>query len=155
IEKAWMDYSTFITNYDNLNYEKNMLEAIQIYNKAKDMYYKRDQYEQSLLESGYALQQFLDYINFEKKQKLHPAVLTLYERALSIHYLEPALWEDYIFYLSEKKVSHILAKVAERSVRNCLWSGDLWGHYIRILEKSNDVDASDQIDDVVKSCIAI
>nr|CAG8479902.1 14210_t:CDS:10 [Entrophospora candida] len=155
IEKTWMDYSTFITNYDNLNYEKNMLEAIQIYNKAKDMYYKRDQYEQSLLESGYALQQFLDYINFEKKQKLHPAVLTLYERALSIHYLEPALWEDYIFYLSEKKASHILAKVAERSVRNCLWSGDLWGHYIRILEKSNDVGASDQIDDVVKSCIAI
>ena len=32
------------------------------------------------------------------------------------------------------KSANIIIPTAERSVRNCCWSGDLWAHYIRILE---------------------
>ena len=49
MDKTWTDYSTFITNYDNSNYEKTMLEALPLFNEAKNMYNKRDKYEQSLV----------------------------------------------------------------------------------------------------------
>lgn len=86
----------------------------------------------------------MDYIDFEKKQKkpVVNAIRTLYERAIANYYFDNTLWENYMLfllekYLIDKKVSiSILIKTAERSVRNCPWSGDLWGHYIRILEKN-------------------
>jgi hypothetical protein len=86
----------------------------------------------------------MDYIEFEKKQKkpVVNAIRTLYERAIAKYYFDNILWENYMLflvekYLTDKKVSiSILIKTAERSVRNCSWSGDLWSHYIRILEKN-------------------
>jgi len=87
----------------------------------------------------------MDYIDFEKKQKKQAvnAILILYERAIVIYYIDYTLWEDYILFLVEKKVSlDILVKTAERSVRNCAWSGDLWSHYMRILEKKFPLEES-------------
>ncbi|CAG8634584.1 14937_t:CDS:10 [Funneliformis caledonium] len=144
IDKTFSDYSTFITQYDNLHYESVMIETNKYVSESKDKYYQRDRYENALKASGNALDKFMDYIEFEKKQKkqIVNAIRTLYERAIAIYYLEYSLWEDYMLYLidknlTDKKVSlSILIKTAERSVRNCSWSGDLWSHYIRLLEKN-------------------
>src|SRR3954467_14584648 len=81
----------------------------------------------------------MDYIEFEKRQKkpVMNAIRTLYERAIAIYYLDHTLWETYIRFLVDKKVSiDILVKTIERSIRNCSWSGNLWSNYIRILEKN-------------------
>ncbi|PKK76425.1 hypothetical protein RhiirC2_734338 [Rhizophagus irregularis] len=144
VDKTFSDYSSFITKYDNFNYENVMIETNKYVSETKGKYYERDQYENALTASNNPLDKFMDYIDFEKKQKkpVVNAIRTLYERAIANYYFDNTLWENYMLfllekYLIDKKVSiSILIKTAERSVRNCPWSGDLWGHYIRILEKN-------------------
>ncbi|GES81199.1 pre-mRNA splicing factor [Rhizophagus clarus] len=144
VDKTFSDYSSFITKYDNSNYENVMIETNKYVSEAKNKYYERDQYENALTASDNTLDKFMDYIEFEKKPKkpVVNVIRTLYERAIAKYYLDNTLWENYMLfliekYLIDKKVSiSTLIATAERSVRNCSWSGDLWGHYIRILEKN-------------------
>ncbi|RIA88649.1 hypothetical protein C1645_826059 [Glomus cerebriforme] len=144
VDKTFSDYSSFITKYYNFIYENVMIETNKYVSETKNKYYERDRYESALTESGNALDNFMNYIEFEKKQKkpVVNAIRTLYERAIANYYLDNTLWENYMLflidkYLVDKKVSiSTLIKTAERSVRNCYWSGDLWSHYIRILEKN-------------------
>ncbi|CAG8586062.1 26639_t:CDS:10, partial [Racocetra persica] len=149
-KKTFSDYSSFVTKYDNPNYEKHMVDANASFSQAKRKYYERDHYEQTLIASGNGLDKYMEYIEFEKKQSAPnwQAVRTLYERAIVFHYLDPSLWENYVFQLIDKKFpNNMVLGVAERSVRNCPWSGDLWGHYIRVLEK--DYDSHNEIKDII------
>ncbi|CAG8594482.1 10615_t:CDS:10 [Cetraspora pellucida] len=155
VEKTFSDYSSFITKYDNLNYEKHMVDANVSFSQAKRKFYERDHYEQALVASGHGLDKYMEYIEFEKKQSAPnwQAVRTLYERAIVYHYLDPSVWENYIFQLIEKKFPNNMALiVAERSVRNCPWSGDLWGHYIRVLEKDND--SYDEMKNIIRKALS-
>ncbi|CAG8647696.1 25520_t:CDS:10, partial [Dentiscutata erythropus] len=144
IEKSYSDYSSFITKYDNSNYETCMVESNTFFSQAKRRYYERDHYEQALVNK------FMEYIEFEKKQTTPnwQAVRTLYERAIVFHCLDASLWENYIFQLIDKKFPiNMVLSVVERSVHNCPWSGDLWSHYIRVLEK--EYDSYDKIKNIV------
>ncbi|CAG8565150.1 6256_t:CDS:10, partial [Acaulospora colombiana] len=127
IEKTFSDYSSFITKYENVNYEKCMIEANSFFSKTKVKYYKMDKYEQELSTSGFALYKFIEYIEHETKQpnSLLPAIRCLYERAIAYHYLDPSLWENYIFYLVENKVSYDdTLKILERKKRAIMESYD-------------------------------
>ncbi|CAG8631563.1 10248_t:CDS:10, partial [Dentiscutata heterogama] len=155
IEKTFSDYSSFITKYDNSDYEKCMVESNSFFSQAKRRYYERDHYEQALAASENALDKYMEYIEFEKKQTTPnwQAVRTLYERAIVFHYLDPSLWENYIFQLIDKKFPiNMVLSVVERSVRNCPWSGDLWSHYIRVLEK--EYDSYDKIKNIVHRALS-
>ncbi|RHZ79064.1 hypothetical protein Glove_152g72 [Diversispora epigaea] len=157
LEKTFTDYSSFITKYNNDNYESLMIESNSLFSEAKSQYYKRDKYEQELIDSNFTLDKFMNYIQFEKQQpkSFLPIIRTLYERAIYIHYLVPYLWEDYIFYLLEKKISNdIIIETSERSTRNCPWSGDLWSHYMRALEKRSSLNSYDEIKTVFQKALS-
>jgi len=69
------------------------------------------------------------YIDAEREHKVAPTRLTLlYERALERLFLVPALWEQYLCFLSKtfKSVPELSERAAERAVRNVSWSGRLW-----------------------------
>ncbi|KAF0501356.1 pre-mrna splicing factor 24 [Gigaspora margarita] len=155
VEKTFSDYSSFITKYDNSNYEKCMVESNMFFSQAKRRYYERDHYEQALVASGNALDKYMEYIEFEKRQSTPnwQAIRTLYERAIVFHYLDSSLWENYIFQLIDKKFPiDMVLSVIERSVRNCPWSGDLWGHYVRVLEK--ECYSYDKIKNIVQRALS-
>lgn len=98
----------------------------------------------------------MDYIQFEKDQPkpFLPMIRTLYERAIYVHYLVPYLWENYIFYLIDRRISNdIIIEISERSTRNCPWSGDLWCLYMRVLEKQTK-NSYDEIKDVFQRALS-
>ncbi|CAG8568915.1 8945_t:CDS:10 [Acaulospora morrowiae] len=156
-EKTFADYSSFITKYDNSNYERCMIEANAFFSETKIKYYEMDRYEQELNTSSFALEKFIKYIDNEIKQPnpLLPAIRTLYERAITLYYLDPSLWERYIFFLIEKKISYDdLLKICERSVRNCPWSGDLWSHYMRTMERGTVPNSYDEIKNIYQRALS-
>lgn len=58
----------------------------------------------------------------------------VYERAATALCLDPRVWEKYlVFAANELPADAVLLGLAERSTRNCPWSGDLWRHFLRLL----------------------
>lgn len=101
-EDTFSAYSTFVSNYDNSNYEDTMVKANKIYAKTKKAAEERDQYEMQLVSTGYSLDAFNQYIEHEKRTKnMHSLVYvrSIYERALVYYCTDPALWDDYILFL--------------------------------------------------------
>lgn len=95
-------FSSFISTWDNDNYESTMMKTTRIYSKTKKAAEERDFFEMKLTSSGYALDTFYEYIENEKISKSMSSVNNvkcLYERAIVIYCLDPALWDDYILYL--------------------------------------------------------
>ncbi|ORE06408.1 hypothetical protein BCV72DRAFT_125331 [Rhizopus microsporus var. microsporus] len=137
-EETFNAYSTYITAWDNANYESNMVEANKIYAATKVAADERDVFEQKLVTDGYALDTFYEYIENEKAAKNKFSlnnIRCLYERAILIYCTDPGLWNDYIMFLIEKaRVQSFLEHICRRSVRNCPWSGALWAHLARLIE---------------------
>lgn len=105
-EDTFSAYSTFVSNYDNSNYEDTMVKANKIYAKTKKAAEERDQYEMQLTSSGYSLDAFNQYIDYEKRTKnMHSLVhvRSIYERAIVYYCTDPALWDDYILFLVGQK----------------------------------------------------
>ncbi|KAJ3417359.1 Squamous cell carcinoma antigen recognized by T-cells 3 [Chytridiales sp. JEL 0842] len=135
IRETFNEYSPFETQHDNANYEKHMTSAKALIIKSEAEYAKREKSERALATSGYSYETFMEYIESEKHQKPVDNFLikTLYERAVSVHFLNPSLWESYItFLMNSFQIPTFLTSVAERAVRNCNWMGDLWSHRIRV-----------------------
>ena len=49
LDKTFTDYSSFVTKYDNFNYENVMIESNQYFSETKNKYYERDHYENALV----------------------------------------------------------------------------------------------------------
>ncbi|RCH97173.1 Squamous cell carcinoma antigen recognized by T-cells 3 [Rhizopus stolonifer] len=144
-EKTFNDYSTYVTAWDNENYEQNMVEANKIYAETKRQADEVDFYEENLIENGYSLDAFYEYIEAEKQKKSFSlnSIRCLYERAILIYCTDPGLWNEYILFLIEKaRVVSFLEIICQRAIRNCPWSGILWSHYIRVRE-SEDAEPSE------------
>ncbi|KAG4305342.1 hypothetical protein PORY_001512 [Pneumocystis oryctolagi] len=140
MEKCFSDFSCFITNYDNSNYEEIMIAANKIYNPSLIKYQARDFYEIQLSQSNYSYEQFIKYLEWELHQKPQELELicTLFERLLTCYPLAANIWEDYIQFMFEKSTFiKIDEKFLQRSVKNYPWSGILWKHYIYMLEHNN------------------
>ncbi|KAG5438569.1 hypothetical protein PCANB_002674 [Pneumocystis canis] len=140
MENCFSDFSNFITNYDNSNYEKIMISANKIYSPALIKYQARDFHEIQLSQSNYAYDQFIKYLEWELHQKPQEIELinTLYERLLKCYPLAVNIWEDYIQFMSEKStVNKINENFLQRLVKNYPWSGMLWAYYIYMLETNN------------------
>ncbi|KAG0166044.1 Splicing factor [Apophysomyces sp. BC1034] len=102
-EDTFSAYSQFVSNWDNSNYETNMVGANKIYAETKVASDERDIYEQQLKDSGYSLDVFYQYIENEKastrKSSLNN-VRNLYERAILLYCTDVALWDDYMLFLN-------------------------------------------------------
>lgn len=117
LEDTFSNYSGFETEVDSANYESHMKAATAIVSKTQPGVNLREPFEQQLVradsfshrcisfimheqrDSAQSLDAFLQYIAFEKSQPqggdVH-RIRTLYERAITVHCLNPTLWDIYI-----------------------------------------------------------
>eukprot|EP01102_Stenamoeba_stenopodia_P004257 TRINITY_DN14587_c0_g1_i1.p1 TRINITY_DN14587_c0_g1~~TRINITY_DN14587_c0_g1_i1.p1 ORF type:complete len:1011 (-),score=277.45 TRINITY_DN14587_c0_g1_i1:51-3083(-) len=86
------------------------------------------------------LEDWKQYIAFEKTSKDPARVISVYERAIKDFCLVFSLWQEYLQFLQESFSSSAATMVLptyKRAVRNCPWSGWLWAAYMRALEAAN------------------
>ncbi|CEP13308.1 hypothetical protein [Parasitella parasitica] len=149
-EETFNAYSSFVSAYDNSNYEETMVKANKIYAKTKKAAEERDYYEMQLESLGYTLDAFNQYIDYEKRTKAMFSLVhvrSIYERAIVYYCTDPSLWNDYILFLIERaRVQVFLETTCLRAIRNCPWSGILWAHLARLMEFAQKED--EQIDDI-------
>nr|CAH7761239.1 unnamed protein product [Callosobruchus chinensis] len=72
------------------------------------------------------------YREYIKMVKDPSTAICLYERAVLPLCLSPNVWADYCAYVM--KLGETALKVAERALRNCPWSEELWIWKLRVLE---------------------
>jgi hypothetical protein len=68
VDKTFSDYSSFITKYDNPNYENIMIEANKYVSETKNKYYERDHYENALVCIYFHLTCIIIFIFLKKKK---------------------------------------------------------------------------------------
>lgn len=79
---------------------------------------------------------FLEYVEAERKHGTPDRVQLVFERGLKLHALDASLWAAYCQYVDEAvPLPDVVLAVHERSVRNCTWVGDLWLLYAVALER--------------------
>jgi RNA recognition motif-containing protein len=155
-------FSTFISKYKEAVWETTMVETTKLAKAAKDLCSHREAHElrlQRATESGdkeAVNSEMRGYLNWEMTQAgkrnkkggpTSPLILcvALFERALSSTTLglDPAVWEDYIVFLStsikELQDSQLPAvlPVIQRATNHCPWSGTLWARYILCAESED------------------
>ncbi|KAI8622112.1 hypothetical protein BC830DRAFT_1076687 [Chytriomyces sp. MP71] len=137
IAQTLNDYSPFETRYNNEKYVARLEYASHLRGKTEKECAKREATERKLQAAGSTAHAFLEQIEFwSKQQKGDPFyVRVMFERAVTLHCLDVSVWEAYIvFLMSKMKVENVVMLVLNRAVRNCNWSGELWGHRLRIGE---------------------
>lgn len=155
-------FSTFISKYKEADWEDTMVKTTKLAKTAKDLYSHRESHElrlQRAIESGNSeavKSEMITYLDWEvtqasKRNKkggpTSPLILcvALFERALSSIPLgvDPAVWEDYIVFLSTSKDATqdsqlpAILPVIQRATNHCPWSGTLWARYILCAESEN------------------
>ncbi|KAI0338891.1 hypothetical protein BDW22DRAFT_1409299 [Trametopsis cervina] len=155
-DETFQAYSSFTTNHKPADqYEALLVQASKSRAQAVKAYQKREPHETSLAQSGYSLEAYAYYIEFEKRGKKLDLVLlpTLYERAIAEAdkrrfsgdgMAETALRTFWIGYLdlirSNEFEDESRAKIYRRSTRSVPGSGEVWARYIRFLERSGRGD---------------
>lgn len=143
LAETFSDYSTFITNYDNANYEAELIKANKIYSSALKSFEVRQAWEMAI-EDDESIENYAAYIQWEisrpKKFQEPKLVIALYERVIEKYPTSfAAVWDDYILYLSLAGVSTTeILDLIRRATRGCPTSGDLWAHKIRMLQILRD-----------------
>ncbi|KAG0365729.1 Splicing factor [Gamsiella multidivaricata] len=144
LEDTFSSLSSFITQYDGENYENTMVHCNKIASVTRNALSEIEGYEQQLVSTNNGLEAFMSYLTHElrKNKEQFTRIRTLYERAVAVHCLVPALWIDYVSFLmstSHQKKEHDLTPaevldVARRATQNCPWSGDIWENRTLLLE---------------------
>ncbi|KAF9939370.1 Splicing factor [Mortierella alpina] len=143
-ESTFSSLSSFISQYDNTDYENTMVQNNKIMGNTRKLLSERERFEQDLVSTSNSLEVFMSYLEFESNpaRRLFARLRTLFERAVAVHCLVPALWNDYSSFLMSSNPrnkqydlnpSEVLS-IAGKSVRNCPWSGDLWENRFLLME---------------------
>uniref|UniRef100_A0A0D6R1C0 RRM domain-containing protein n=1 Tax=Araucaria cunninghamii TaxID=56994 RepID=A0A0D6R1C0_ARACU len=138
--KAWEQLQGNVIGDDTDPLAGMHSNVILAYRKAVEMYKSCADYEEKLAGAKGAdadrLQNYLNYINFEKASGDPARVQLLYERAITDFPVVSDLWLGYTNYLdSSLKVPHIAKAVYARAVQNCPWVEALWAKYMLALER--------------------
>ncbi|KAI9860475.1 MAG: Splicing factor [Trichoglossum hirsutum] len=148
-DQTFQEFSTFITAYDNASYEETMVKTNALAKGAKEKYAIRERHELELkraLESADRTAEwsaFAKYLEWETGQSRKRVDIqlccALYERFLSRFGVAAALWEEYVYFILEKRVDigpNAVSPLAilKRATRHCPWSGSLWSQYLLSLE---------------------
>ncbi|KAH8509934.1 hypothetical protein H0E87_007738 [Populus deltoides] len=110
------------------------------YQKAMEAYNARAQHEEQIsmqnISDTEKIQNFMNYLKFEKSVGDPARVQVLYERAMADFPISIDLWLDYTRYLDRTlKVGNVLRDVYSRATKNCPWIGELWVQYMLSLER--------------------
>ncbi|GAA6048750.1 hypothetical protein JCM3770_003941 [Rhodotorula araucariae] len=138
IAETFSAYSSFVTAFDNENYDKSLPAANKIYSgpakKAEDRYAE----EEKLKAAGYTAQAYLDYVAWEREVQRPdtPLVKGIFQRAIKDHPANIDVWEEYLAFLRKipEKESNLL-EVSEKAVRNLPSSASLWTAAMRVVER--------------------
>ena len=149
--QTFQTYSTFVSTYDNSNYEATMVTTSALGKDAKSKFDMRDLKESNIVraeqngdqEAEY--QAFTEYIDYElglsrKRNDFNfDMANALYERATVRFPARTELWEAYIMFLNDEVTSYgayniSTLPVLERATRHCPWSGTLWSQYLLAAE---------------------
>ncbi|GAA6059133.1 hypothetical protein JCM10212_003880 [Sporobolomyces blumeae] len=139
IKDTFDSYSTFVTRFDNDNYDQSLPAASKIYSATSKKVDEREAEEAKLKRAGYTAQAYLDYIAWEREVKRPDVQLVkaLCARATTDHPHDVELWEtcvEFEWRIPEKDSG--LLEVAEKSVRHNPANASLWTTYFRTSEKA-------------------
>ncbi|CAO3571089.1 unnamed protein product [Mortierella alpina] len=143
-ESTFSSLSSFVSQYDNSDYENTMVQNNKTMSNTRKLLSEREKFEQDLISTGNSLEAFMSYLEYESSpaRRLFARLRTLFERAVAVHCLVPAVWNDYGSFLMSSNPrnkqydldpSEVLS-IAEKAVRNCPWSGDLWENRFLLME---------------------
>ena len=143
--------STFLSTFDNANWETTMVAASRLGHDAKRRYEMRDFKEISVLRANQKgdqeaeLQAFIEYTEYElglsRKKNAYSFDLTnaIFQRATLRFPARTDLWEGYAMFLNEEITQHgrhdaSILPVLEKATRHCPWSGQLWAQFLLAAE---------------------
>ena len=145
-------YSSFVSGYDNSNYEMTMVAATRLGAEAKTKASAREDMELSVLRASQAndgeleLRAYREYLEWELAQSRKKSLFdfelacALYQRATLRFSSLTELWEGHAMFLIEE-MNHrrdISAfSVLERATRHCPWSGTMWSQYLLAAENKS------------------
>ncbi|KAL6721456.1 Splicing factor [Lecanora helva] len=145
-------YSTFVSNYDNSNYENTMVAATRLGAEAKAKASAREDLELSVLRASQTndkaleLGAYSEYLEWELAQSRRKKIFdfelacALFQRATLRFSATPEIWEGYAMFLVEE-ASHghdtSAYPILERATRHCPWSGTLWSQHLLAAENNN------------------
>lgn len=113
--------------------DKNIVNE---FNKAKKQLEARTEFEAKVCEGENNHEDYLNYLEYELKEKDPVMVQSLYERAITANCLVDRLWSDYVTYLDTNiRVPEVVLSVLKRAIRNVPWCLDIWCTYLRALER--------------------
>ncbi|GAA5825178.1 hypothetical protein JCM5353_002251 [Sporobolomyces roseus] len=138
IKQTFDEYSSFVTKFDNDNYDQSLPAAAKLYAPAAKRSDEREIEEAKLKTANYSAQAYIDYIAWEREVKRPdiPLVKALLERAIKDHPSEYELWETYVeFEWKIPEKDSTLMQVGEKSIRFNPSNAQLWATYFRIAEK--------------------
>ena len=149
-DKTLEAYSSFVSRYDNANYENTMVAATRLGAEAKAKSSAREMMEIGVLRASQAEDRDLEikacseYLEWELAQSRKKNIFdfglasALYQRATLRFPSRTELWEGYAMFLIEASAhgrQDISAfPVLERATRHCPWSGTLWSQYLLAAE---------------------
>ena len=145
--------STFVSTFDNANWESVMIQANQLGAEAKHKYELRDFREISILRAGqkgdpeaevHAFNEYIDYeLSLSRRKNAYSFDLTnaLFQRVTLRFPARAEQWENYIMFLNEEIAQHgkqdiSILPILENATRHCPWSGTLWAQYLLAAEIS-------------------
>ncbi|GAA5937957.1 U6 snRNP complex subunit PRP24 [Sporobolomyces koalae] len=142
IKQTFDEYSSFVTKFDNDNYDQSLPAASKIYSVSSEISNERESEEAKLKSANFSAQAYLDYIEWERQPKRPDTrlVKALFERAIKDHSSELEIWETWIEFewrLVEKDLE--LQQVGEKSIRFNPGNALLWANYMRIAEKMGQI----------------
>ncbi|GAA5875208.1 hypothetical protein JCM3774_004169 [Rhodotorula dairenensis] len=136
IAETFSTYSTFVTTFDNDNYDTSLPAANKIYSASVKKSDERYAEEEKLKAARNSVQAYLDYIAWEREVKRPDVALVkqLFERAIKDHPRELELWESYMEFLHKPSEAN-LREISQRAIRNLPFSVALWTASLRVIEK--------------------
>ncbi|KAI9663745.1 MAG: Splicing factor [Bathelium mastoideum] len=145
-DSTFQQFSSFITRYDQTNYEQEMVSANQQASDAKKTYALRGELEFRLDRASQSGDKDAEWTVFQEylQYELHPPkgaafdmnlAAALFDRAVTRFPTDANLWEEYVVLLMDQESSSYSAlPLLERATRHCPWSGDLWSKRLLVCE---------------------
>ena len=144
-------FSTFVSAFDNANWEMIMVTANRIGQDAKHKCEMRGFREIDVLRANQRgdreaeLHAFNEYVEYELSLSRRKSVFSfslsnaIFQRATLRFPARTELWEWYIMFLNEEITQYgnrdiSILPVLERATRHCPWSGRLWAQYLLAAE---------------------
>ncbi|ORY85762.1 hypothetical protein BCR37DRAFT_391518 [Protomyces lactucae-debilis] len=143
--ETFSDFSSFVTKYDNSNYEDLLSRASITFAIAKKALMERQDHERMLKQTDGSLQAYLAYLTWQCEQPLKSDYfvhlgIALLERSLNAHPYDARIWEQGIVLYQKLSSSCDLdtqLSFAQRAVAMCPSYALFWGFLAKCIAQSS------------------